>query len=211
MNLQLQTGPSVNSDGTNPVLRGGKLGEAIVSELNGRYYENAYRGNMFYAVNTAAQALSVASSTYTGLVLQNPVGSVKNLVLLEAYWATSIVPTGVGSVVLGWGTAQTAGVPLVLTTGNSSGPNGLSVLIGSGNKGVAQVGASCTYSVLGAAAAPTILRPLIGIAGAGTNMLEYKDEIGGGLIIAPGYNVCIEAITTAITGFAYFSWAELAI
>ena len=64
----------------------------------------------------------------------------------------------------------------------------------------------------GAAAAPTILRPLIGMefgTAVGLQQMNIKDEIAGGLIIPPGYTVCIEAITTAITGFAYFSWEEI--
>src|ERR1700693_1273756 len=118
---QGQTGKQV---GQNLTAGFGEFSELLVNELQARYYQNAYRGNSFYAVNTAAQALSVASSTYTGLVVQNPAASGKNLVLLEIIWATSLTFTGVGSIVLGWGGTTTAGVPVALTTGNSSGPKG---------------------------------------------------------------------------------------
>jgi hypothetical protein len=66
--------------------------------------------------------------------------------------------------------------------------------------------------VNGAAAAPTIIRPLLGlqwITAVSQPMFYTKDEIAGGIIIAPGYNFCIEAITTATTGFSYFSWEEV--
>jgi len=212
MFIQGTVGPSVNTDGANPTLRQGRSGEVDVADAHPRYFEPSSRANVFYASNTAAQALSVASSTYTGLVVQNPVGNNKNFVMMEAIFACSIVQTGVGAVVLGWGTAQTAGVPLALTTGNSSGPSGLSSIIGGSTLSTAQVGASCTFSVKGAAAAPTILRPLLGlqwITAVSQPMFYTKDEIGGSIIIAPGYNICIEAITTATTGFAYFSWEEV--
>jgi len=212
--IRTKAGVVVAQDGSYPELRGGRTGELMSSDAHGRYQEAAYRGSMFYAVNTAAQALSVASSTYTGLVIQNPLGSGKNLALLEVIFVTNIVDTGVNSVVLGWGGTTTAGVPIALTTGNSSGPTGSTTLIGSNAASVAKVGASCTWSVNGAAAAPTILRPLIGfgwITAVSQPLFQIKDEIAGGLIIPPGIQVGIEAITTAITGFAYFSWEEISL
>jgi hypothetical protein len=213
--IRVRPGVVTAQDGTYPELRGTRKGGLAAQDMGGRYEEASYRGAMFYAVNTAAQALSVASSTYTGLVVQNPLGSTKNLSLLEVIFATSIAVTGVGSVVMGWGGTTTAGVPVVLTTGNSSGPVGLTTLLGSSVASVAKVGASCTWSVNGAAAAPTILRPLIGVswvtAGTTQTFSQYKDEIAGGLIVPPGAQVCIEAITTAITGFSYISWEEIAL
>lgn len=210
--IRVKPGTVTAQDATYPELRGSRKGGLVSQDVGGRYEEAAYRGVMFYAVNTAAQALSVASSTYTGLVVQNPVGSGKNLALLELIWNTTLTFTGVGAVVLGWGGTTTAGVPVALTTGNSSGPTGLATLIGSNAASVAKVGASCTWSVNGAAAAPTILRPMIGvpwITAVGQSWIQYKDEIAGALIVPPGVQVGIEAITTAVTGFGYISWEEI--
>jgi hypothetical protein len=192
------TGPIASGGPASPI-RQGNYGEAIFSELNGRYYELAIRGQVFLAINSAAQALSVASGTYTGLAVANPSGSGKNLVILEALWATTIVPTAAGAVVLGYAATVT------LTTGNSTGP--IASVIGSGAASVAKVGASCTFG-----AAPTILRPSIGIgwsSAAGFCGFQFKDDIGGAIILPPGQAICIEAITTAITGVGAFAWAEL--
>ena len=91
MQLQMDVGPQILADGSLATLRGGKTGELIVSELQGRYYENSYRNNIFYAVNSAAQALSLASTTtYTGLTVANPTASGKNLVLLEAIYCLTL-------------------------------------------------------------------------------------------------------------------------
>ena len=205
-------GPVVGADGSPARERMTKDGALVTVDGHGRYTEANYRGNVFYGTNTAAQALSVASSTYTGLIIQNPVNNTKNFAVLEVSWATSIAPTGVGSVVLGWGTAQTAGVPLALTTGNSSGGTGVSAFLGTSVRSTAQVGASCTFSVNGAAAAPTILRPLFGVpwvTAVGNSNAHCHYDFGGTIVIAPGYNLCIEAITTALTGFGYISWEEI--
>lgn len=210
--IRVRPGTTTAQDGTYPELRGTRKGGAGTQDIAGRYEEASYRGAMFYAANTAAQALSVASSTYTGLVVQNPAGSGKNLSILEIMWATSLTFTGVGSVVLGWGGTTTAGVPVALTTGNSSGPTGLPTLLGSNATSVAKVGASCTWSVNGAGAAPTILRPMFGvpwITAVSQSWTQYKDEVAGALIVPPGVQIGIEAITTAVTGFAYISWEEI--
>src|SRR5260221_313471 len=201
--------------GAKSVLRATYDTSAGVQDTHGRYQEAVQRGNVFYGVNTAAQALSVASSTYTGLVIQNPAGSGKNLVLLEIIWCSTVTITATGAIILGWGASQVAGVPVVLTTGNSSGPAGLSAIVGSNAASVAKVGASCTWGVLGAAAAPTFLRPLLSqlIVGSvvSAQLAQGKDEVAGAVIVPPGVQVGIEAITTALTGIGYISWEEIPI
>lgn len=193
-------GPIASGSPSTPI-RQGNLGDVIVSELNGRYFEQSVRGNTFYAVNSAAQALSLTgTTTYTGLTLANPSGSGKNLVMLEAIYAlTAGETTALGAIILATGTY------VAQTTGNSLGP--LSNIIGNGSGSVAKVGASCTY-----ATNPTFLRPFMGFVwatAAGFAFGQYKDEIAGALIIPPGQQVSFIAVTTATTGIGYFSWTEV--
>ena len=79
--------PSATSypDGATPPQLGGRQGDAIVSELHGKYYTQASRGNVFYASNAAAgEAFSIYSGTaYAGLLLWNPPGSGKNLSMIR--------------------------------------------------------------------------------------------------------------------------------
>lgn len=196
---QNQTGKQI---GQNIALSVGEYGDALVSELQARYYQNNYRGNVFFAANTAAQALSVASATYTGLAVSNPAGSGKNIVLLDVAFGLQTLQTGFSAVVLGYAPS------VALTTGNSAGP--LSAIVGSGTASIAKVGASATLG-----AAPTIARILAGAqwvtTGTTSNIQIVKDEIAGALIVPPGQLVCIEAITTAVTGLAHITWAELPI
>ena len=70
------------------VQRAGQLGDQIISELHGRYYETAYRRALFNAANQAPTTTTVGlATTYTGLVLSNPVGSPVNLVLNKVGYA----------------------------------------------------------------------------------------------------------------------------
>lgn len=77
-----QVGPQALGDGvsTQP-LRQGKTSELIVSELHARYYETVYRRAMFSGAITGQVTTVGLATTYTGLVLSNPVGSAVNLVV----------------------------------------------------------------------------------------------------------------------------------
>jgi len=80
-------------------LRQGRLGDGIFSELHGRYYEQAYRKNVFTAYCTA-QALSVVGTAMVGLQVWNgsPLTNGVNLVLLKAagfIFVTSATTTGI--------------------------------------------------------------------------------------------------------------------
>ena len=60
-----------------------QLGELGISAVLPRFAALAWSGLLFYGANTAAQALSVDSTTFTGLAVGNPAGSGKNLVIVD--------------------------------------------------------------------------------------------------------------------------------
>jgi hypothetical protein len=180
-----------------------QLGELGVSEILPRFGATAWSGLLFFAANTAVQALSVASTTFTGLGVANPAGSGKNLLLIDALVGVATAPTATGAIKLG------SAATVALTTGNSTGPKGSPVLLGSSGNSVANVGASATLG-----AAPTTVRPLGGLpwsTGAGFAGVIFKDEIGGAVIVPPGQMVTIDAFTTAISVIASMTWLELPI
>lgn len=107
MLIQGQVGPTSTQSvqpGTTPPIRQGQLGDVIVSELHGRFYEQAYRGNFFRSGTSSGSAspavvagasshgtstgLSATLSTAAGatpmLGLWNPITSSVNLVLTQA-------------------------------------------------------------------------------------------------------------------------------
>jgi len=213
MLLQGQVGPQVLSDGTIAQARQGKLGEMSVSELQARYYEQAYRGNVFFASATSvtftAQALTTTSGT--GLAISNPAASKKNLVPIQA----EMLLTGI---VANTNTLFTAGVmvtpysatAITNTTGatiyNALGPattGAGSVATGSVNYQlpVAPVLFKAFYS---AAVTSTTF------AGApGSNIAQALD-FGGSIIIAPGSTIVICG-TLADTGHVTMTWMEVPI
>lgn len=103
-------GPTLNSDGVlvQGGFRQGKLGDLIVSELHGRFYEQVARGNVYSigSGNTALSANTITlSATATPIVgVWNPATSSVNLVILQiaaqVYINTLTTPVGSGALVL---------------------------------------------------------------------------------------------------------------
>lgn len=167
--------------------------------------KSAVRGNCFSVCNSAAQALSLTgTTTYTGLILYNSVGSGKNLVIMTAAFAPTIAATGVGAVILFY--QEVAGsVPSLTATNVANGAN--ATKFNGLQSSIAQVGSSCTL-----AANPKFLRPLIGIpwvTATAQAQIHCTDEIKGDIIVPPGAGIGICAVTTAITGIGYFCWEEV--
>jgi hypothetical protein len=119
MIIQGQVGApaGTNAPGSTPAIRQGQLGDLIVSELHGRFYEQAYRGAMFRNGTTSIVAGNATHGTTTGgsatigtaitgtpmLGIWNPASSSVNAVLtqatLEAYINTVTTPTSFGALV----------------------------------------------------------------------------------------------------------------
>jgi len=91
---QTLTGPSKVSNGSLSALRGGNLGDGIFSELHGRFYEQAYQGNLYSigcqpATTAAPTPLSASTILLTASAqpivgIWNPLPSAVNAVILQA-------------------------------------------------------------------------------------------------------------------------------
>jgi hypothetical protein len=74
--------------------RGGRQGDAVVSQMHGKYTQATLDGNVFSVMNQTIVSVSAAlSTTYTGLCLVNPPGSAYNVALLEAYYGLAAAGT----------------------------------------------------------------------------------------------------------------------
>ena len=86
-------------------------GDWAMSELHARYFEQGRYGNVFTAANQAAQAVSAAlATTYTGLMLYNPLGSGVMLVPTKLKYALSVAPAAIATIGLISGWSATVGV-----------------------------------------------------------------------------------------------------
>lgn len=118
MLTQGTAGPILVADGATPNsgLRLGRLGDTLVSELHGRFYEQVFRGNT-YSIGMGLTALSANTITLTAtttpvLGVWNPATSPVNLVILQAALGfvlnTLTTPVGPGPFVWASSLANTA-------------------------------------------------------------------------------------------------------
>jgi hypothetical protein len=207
MPIQLSglTGPQVLQDGASTAARQGRTGELVVQELHGRYYEQVYRGNTYAAANTASQVLTLGVAAATGLILSNPLGSGKNLAILEICSYVSAAITGVANVAL------YANInPVAAATTHTTPIVPVAALLGSGNVPVAKADASATLP-----AAPTLVRSLYGwhwvTAGTPAAQFGVKDVVDGALLVAPGCAVSVQGVTVASSAISSITWEEVPI
>lgn len=189
--------------------RAGQLGDAIVSELHGRYYETNYRGNVFLlSVSTAA-----AVTAYTGAAggtpmigVFNPVGSGKNLVILKASFANVVSASAAGTVTFGlyFGTTATitqatTTTPWSMVTQQQSGS------IATGFRNVALTSGSAASNVIA-------LGSYYWATAAGAALVSGGPvDLEGALIIPPGSYVALggSAALTSATWIGSLQWEEV--
>jgi hypothetical protein len=205
---QLQVGSGIGNASlalqTPIVARGGQLGEAIVQELHGRYYETCYRKNMFSAASQAAVTTTVGlATTYTGLCIYNPIGSTINMVVNKVGYSFIVAfPAGSAIGLMAGYNAATAvsGVTAITPTSQFLGQ---------------PVGQGLAASAITLPTAPTVRQLLAsGLTGAiTTEEMVSGDTIDleGAIIIPPGGYLAMYTSTVSGTSgmFASFQWEEV--
>jgi hypothetical protein len=208
MQLQMTVGPaSIASlpQASTPNLRSGQLGDLIVTELQGRYYEGAYRKQRFNAANQAGTTTSVGLATaYTGLCLSNPIGSNVNLVLEKLGYSFSVAFAAGSAIGLMTGYSSTTNV--THTTPGTPRSN----FVGVGTPGQGLIDTSCTLPI-----APVVSMVFTsGLTGAITTQVTTPGEVvdlDGGYIIPPGGYAAIYTSTAsgAAGFFGSLQWSEI--
>ncbi|SRR6266851_7338004 len=205
--MLLKTVPGVqnNQDTTPGFWRGGKQGEGLVSELHARYYEQTYRGNVYFAATAALVTTTVGlATTYTGLVLSNPITSIVNLVLNKASMMQSVIQA-------------TQVEAFAIATGNNAATNVThttpvtprSCLVGSGKTPVALADVSAT---LPTAPFYTMFVTNTGTIAADSTGIQVVD-IEGSIILQPGaYALWVTPAQASVAGMWFaFQWEEVPI
>lgn len=189
--------------------RAGQLGDSIVSELHGRYYETNYRGNLFsLSVSTAASV-----TAYTGgaggtpmIGLFNPTGSGKNLVILKASFANVVAASAAGTVTFGLYFGTTATITQATTTTPWSMSTQLQAgSVATGFRNVALTSGSAASNVIA-------LGSYYWATAAGAAVVSGGPvDLEGSLIIPPGSYVALggSAALTSATWIGSLQWEEV--
>lgn len=198
----LKTGPVISQSGAYQTGRSDKTGAIVTTDGHGRYQEAVLAGSVFFACNTASQALSLNSTTSTGLILSNPLNSGVQLVLLELNVSLQTAPAGISTLVLSGNITPST---TVITAAS-----GTPLVVQSAQLGVTKRGAANAFSAA-TTIGTTIFRPVGGgpVATGSVNAPFIKDEIAGAIVVQPGVTIALQCLTTAISVIASIHWEEV--
>jgi hypothetical protein len=176
----------------------------MVSELHGRRYEQTVRGNKFHVATQALVTTTVGlATTYTGLVLSNPITSVVNLELQRASWMQSVIQS-----VQPEAFALAVGFNSATNVTHTTPVAPKSSLIGSGLTGSGLADVSATLPT-----APTYHSFVGDTPSATTDGAGGAFDIDGGIILKPGaYVAFVTPGQASVAGMWFgFEWDEVPI
>ena len=165
------------------------------------FIDKARKGEVYHSHNTTAGEVTVLSATCTGLVLENPFGSGKQLVVHSMSHVGStlgaIGEIGIAVSSLVSETIATSVTAAVIHNGRPTGSNN--------HKGVGNA-----YSDATLPNAPVWLRPIgsARVTAAAEGLDGIEATFDGTIIVSPGTYICFSALTTARTGLCSITWAE---
>ena len=216
--IQGNVGVQNQADGAFVTGRFGRQGDAIVSELHGRFYEQTTRGNVFSngtlgLVALSANTITLVAATTPILGIYNPPGSGVNVVVIQASLSSGINNTAaVGPGAFVWATS-TGNV--ALTTGSTPFARliGGAVAKSKGLAGVALTGLTNNLVVQEASdfPSPNIITTTAVPTTVTTPMANVVQNFDGGLIIPPGGILALlnTVSTTTISVFGRMKWEEV--
>lgn len=216
-------GPVVAQDGTSPIARSGRLGDLIVSELHGRFYEQVFRGNTYSGGMTLTSISNVTfttgtlGATCTPIIgVWNPPNSGVNLELLQAALGVTVTAaTNTGGAPYVWATSvgNTA-----ITTGST--PLNRKTLLLAGSQAKFYAGTALTAltnnlvvqhgSALGGGSAAAF--SFVGTAvGQVTAYVPSSENLDGSIIVPPGGVAALLATTTPVahSAVSMLLWQEI--
>lgn len=224
--LQGAVGIQNNLDSSAPVTaRLGRQGDQIVSELHGRFYEQALRGNMYHgglnvltSISNVTFTVATTGVTATPIIgLYNPASNNKNLVVSQAVLQAIVnasTNTGCGGFVWMCATGQnaisTGATPINAATLLASGSNA-KVLNGVALTGLTGVIAALRASALNGGSGASF--SFVGTAVGQATLANGSDveNFDGSLIVPPGGVIGLFATTTPVghSAIAAIVWEEV--
>lgn len=201
--------PSAGSNNALLSGRAGQLGDAIVSELHGRYYETTYRGNSFLLSVPTAAAVTAYAGGAGGtpmLALFNPTGSGRNAVVNKVSIGNVAAASAAGMVSFGLWFGTTAAI----TQATTITPWSMSTQLQSGSvmtgfRNVALTSGSAANNVI-----PVASYYWATAAGAAL-VTGGPVDLEGSVIIPPGSYIALggSAALTSATWIGSIQWEEV--
>lgn len=193
-----------NQTGATVANRAGQLSDLIVSPLQGKYYEATYKGTVFSASIQAVATTTVGlATTYTGLVISNPIGSGVNMSILSASCMQSVIQAvqiEAYAIAVGFNATTNVTHTAALTP--------VSNKVGSGLAALGKADTSATLPT-----APTYHTFVQNTGTATANGTGSVVELAGRIILQPGaYALFVTPAQASVAGMWFsFDWSEVPI
>ena len=215
---QVRVGPLTNNpDNSTPDQLAGKSGEIIVSDLHGKWYQQAVRGNVYYmSTVSAGLAIPIDTTTAPRVMLWNPTGSGKNAELIR-FSAAQVSGTAVATPVglqgianVGSSTAGTSAISAFAQ--NVFGTNTYNAVFGGPNNSAMKSSSQGTNTVL---AVTAWLHTMFGTSAMvstsqANNPHQLVYDFDGTFVLAPGNAIFVTATAASVALFAQtLVWAEV--
>lgn len=157
--------------------------------------------DVYVASTQAGVATSTAlSTTQTGFTLTNPLGSGKNLVIMQINVACTSAPAGAATIV------AAANVNPSATAVTQTTP----LTVRNAKLGITSTGVGLAASAVTLPAAPVVVRGIGGpVAGSSISPPYIRDDVNGALVLTPGTALSINSLTTAISAVISMVWKEV--
>lgn len=196
-------GPRTLADGAESPFRSIRDGGLVTQDAHGRYYETVKRDRCFLAATAAVVTTTVGlATTYTGLVVSNPITSTVDMVLLQASMMQSVIQSAnPEAFAIATGFLSTTNVthttpvaPRAALIGSSSTPNGL-----------ADVAATLPVAPLYSMFVTNTGSATVNSTG---NLVV---DLGGSIILKPGAFACwVTPAQASVNGMWFsFLWEEV--
>jgi len=191
---------------TTQPLRQGRLADVIVSELNGRYYEQCRAGRLFIA-----QAIVTAPVVYT------TAAGTGGPLIWNGSTTVNIVPLAVSFALTTAATTAAFGLGLTGNTGQPSAPTTTTAIDGVRNLFLGGAAPNASAFRVGTVVnAGNFLLPFVGIHLGATSVdttLPGFVDLGGSMIVPPGSWCSVAATVTATAAVLTIGliWAEVPI
>jgi hypothetical protein len=157
------------------------------------------QGKVFVGANVSAKSVIAVTAAMTGLILWNPTGSGKKLVLVDLGFAYTTAPAALHNIGVAMMTASQV-LPTSLTVA------GRSAIAADGSGAIP---AGIVWDAATLPAAPVAVRWFNGtLATGGVGNYQANDRVDGSLVVVPGAALCLTVVTTTAIGMGHFTWAE---
>ena len=161
-------------------------------------------GMVYNAANVSAKSVIAVTTAMTGVILYNPPGSGKNLLIADVAWVWTTVPGAVHNIGLATAAPNLTAPATVTAIGS-----GVRLANGSGNAGNS---VTLAYDAATLPAAPVAARWFGGAAwgsSVAVSPFSIVDKVDGALMLVPGAVMCFCAVTTTAVGMGSVTWVEV--